>query len=134
MVSTLSDLHRWSQASGTGALVKPSVWREAQQGMIPFNFPHHYLGPGRWYQGLGFIETGGFIGKDGSLPGYDSFSMYSPSRHTAIVVATTKQGLAITPPVMAQALAMDLYGPNIGFGLTPAQALTPSFTAHAGED
>ena len=29
---------------------------------------------------------------------------------------------------------MDLYGPNIGFGLTPAQALAPSFTVVTGED
>jgi D-alanyl-D-alanine carboxypeptidase len=47
---------------------------------------------------------------------------------------SNKQGIAITPPVMAQALAMDLYGPNIGFGLTRAQALTPSYTAKPAED
>jgi D-alanyl-D-alanine carboxypeptidase len=134
MVSTLSDLHRWAQALGTGALLKPAVWRQAQRGTIPFNFPDRYLGPGRWRQGLGFIETGGFIGKDGSIPGYESFTMYSPSRHTAISVATTKQGVAVTPPLMAQALAMDLYGPNIGFGLTPAQAIAPSFTGRPPEE
>jgi D-alanyl-D-alanine carboxypeptidase len=60
--------------------------------------------------------------------------MYSPSRHTTIAVVSNKQGIAITPPVMAQALAMDLYGPNIGFGLTRAQALTPSYTAKPAED
>ena len=128
MVSTLSDLAVWNRALGTGALLKPAVWRRAQKGMIPFNFPDHYLGPGRWRQGLGFIETGGFIGKDGSIPGYESFTMYSPSRHTAIAVVSTKQGIAVTPPRVAQALAMDLYGRNIGFGLTPAQAIAPSYT------
>jgi hypothetical protein len=35
---------------------------------------------------------------------------------------------------MAQALAMDLYGPHIGSGLTPAQALAPSFTARPPEE
>jgi D-alanyl-D-alanine carboxypeptidase len=135
MVSTLSDMAVWIRALGTGALLKPAVWRQAQKGKIAFNFPDHYLGPGRWRQGLGFIETGGFIGKDGSLPGYESFTMYSPSRHTAIAVVSTKQGIPITPPRMAQALAMDLYGPNIGFGLTPAQAIAPSYTGVVqGED
>ncbi len=134
MVSTLSDMAVWIRALGTGALLKPAVWREAQRGMIRFNFPDHYLGPGRWRQGLGFIETGGFIGKDGSIPGYESFTMYSPSRHTAIAVVSTKQGIAVTPPRMAQALAMDLYGRNIGFGLTPAQAIAPSYTGVQGED
>jgi D-alanyl-D-alanine carboxypeptidase len=54
--------------------------------------------------------------------------MYSPSRRTSIVVASTKQANAITPTRMFQALAMDVYGPHIGFGLTPAQAIAPSYT------
>ena len=60
--------------------------------------------------------------------------MYSPSRHTTIQVVSTKQGNAITVSRMFQALAMDLYGPNIGFGLTPAQAIAPSFTVAKPED
>ena len=52
--------------------------------------------------------------------------MYSPDRRTAIEVVSTKLANAITPPPMIQALAMALYGPNIGFGLTPAQALQPN--------
>ena len=47
---------------------------------------------------------------------------------TTIVVAVTKQGNAITPTRMFQALAMDIYGRNIGFGLTPAQAMAPTYT------
>jgi D-alanyl-D-alanine carboxypeptidase len=131
MVSTLSDMHVWIQALATGALLKPAVWTEAQQGAFPYAFPDDYNGPGRWLQGLGFVESGGFIGKEGSLPGYEGIAMYSPSRHTTIEVVSTKQGNAITPTRMFQALAMDLYGPNIGFGLTPAQALAPSYTGEA---
>jgi D-alanyl-D-alanine carboxypeptidase len=128
MVSTLSDLRVWSRALGTGALLNPAVWSEANQSLLPYAFGDHYNGPGRWLQGLGFVESGGFIGKEGSLPGYESITMYSPSRKTTIVVASTKQANAITPTRMFQALAMDVYGPNIGFGLTPAQALAPSYT------
>jgi D-alanyl-D-alanine carboxypeptidase len=134
MVSTLSDLRIWSRALGTGALLKPAVWRKAQQGMFPFVFPDKFNHPGRWLQGLGFLESGGFIGKEGSLPGYESITMYSPSRHTTIQVVSTKQGNAITVSRMFQALAMDLYGPNIGFGLTPAQAIAPSYTGVRPED
>jgi D-alanyl-D-alanine carboxypeptidase len=129
MVSTLSDLRIWSRALGTGALLKPAVWKQAQKGLIPYAFSDHYNGPGRWRQGLGFVKTGGFIGKEGSLPGYESITMYSPARHTTIEVMATKQPNAITPTRMLQALAMDVYGPNIGFGLTPAQAIAPSYTA-----
>ncbi len=134
MVSTLSDLHVWSQALGTGALLKPAVWKEAQKDMIPYAFSDHYNGPGRWLQGLGFVESGGFIGKEGSFPGYESITMYSPSRHTTIEVVSTKQPNAVTPTRMFQALAMDVYGPNIGFGLTPAQALAPSYTGMPAQD
>jgi len=128
MVSTLSDLRVWSRALGTGALLKPAVWREANKGLFRFAFPDNYNGPGRWLQGLGFVESGGFIGKEGSLPGYESIAMYSPSRKATIVVASTKQANAITPTRMFQALAMDVYGPKIGFGLTRRQALAPSYT------
>jgi D-alanyl-D-alanine carboxypeptidase len=128
MVSTLSDLRVWSRALGTGALLNPAVWREAKRGLIPFAFADNYNGPGRWLQGLGFVKSGGFIGKEGSIPGYESITMYWPSRRTTIEVASTKQANAITPTRMFQALAMDVYGPHIGFGLTPAQALAPSYT------
>jgi D-alanyl-D-alanine carboxypeptidase len=134
MVSTLSDLRVWSRALGTGALLKPAVWKEAQKDMIPYAFTDNYNGPGRWYQGLGFVESGGFIGKEGSFPGYESITMYSPSRHTTIEVVSTKQPDAITPTRMFQALAMDVYGPNIGFGLTPAQAIAPTYTGMPAQD
>ena len=134
MVSTLSDLRVWSQALGTGALLKPAVWKEAQKDMIPYAFSDNYNGPGRWFQGLGFVESGGFIGKEGSFPGYESITMYSPSRHTTIEVVSTKQPNAVTPTRMFQALAMDVYGPNIGFGLTPSQALAPSYTGLPAQD
>jgi D-alanyl-D-alanine carboxypeptidase len=129
MVSTLSDMRVWSRALGTGALLKPAVWREAKKDLIPFEFALGYNGPGRWYYGLGFVESGGFIGGTGSFAGYESIAMYSPARETTIEVVSTKQPNAITPPPMLQALAMAVYGANIGFGLTPAQALKPSYPA-----
>ena len=67
------------------------------------------------------------------MPGYESISMCSPSRHTSIVVAATKQANAIMPTRMFQALARDVYGPNMGFGLTPAQALASSYTGYQPE-
>jgi D-alanyl-D-alanine carboxypeptidase len=128
MVSTLSDLRVWSRALGTGALLKPAVWREAMKDPLPYAFSDNYNGPGRWLQGLGFVESGGFIGKEGSFPGYESITMYSPSRQTTIEVVSTKQPNAVTPTRMFQALAMAVFGPDIGFGLTPAQALAPTYT------
>ncbi|MFI9103101.1 serine hydrolase domain-containing protein [Streptomyces fildesensis] len=131
MVSTLSDMRLWSRALATGALLKPEVWAEATKDPIPFVFAGRYNGPGKWQYGLGFVESGGFIGGEGSFAGYESTAMYSPSRRTAIVVVSTKNPNAITPPPMFQALAMAVFGADIGFGLTTEQALAPTFTGGA---
>ena len=89
-----------------------------------------YNGPGRWRYGLGFVESGGFLGGEGSFAGCESATMLSPTRQTTVEVVSTKLANAIAPPPMIQALAMAIYGTNIGFGLTPTQALQPnSFTA-----
>ncbi|MCT9011478.1 serine hydrolase domain-containing protein [Streptomyces rhizosphaerihabitans] len=132
MVSTLSDMRVWSRALATGALLKPEVWAEATKDPIPFVFTGNYNGPGKWRYGLGFVESGGFIGGEGSFAGYESTAMYSPTRRTAIEVVSTKNPNAITPPPMFQALAMAIFGTDIGFGLTPEQALAPAFTGAAG--
>jgi D-alanyl-D-alanine carboxypeptidase len=126
IVSTFSDMRVWAKALATGALLKPAVWKEAQKDLTPFVFSGNYNGPGQWSYGLGFVESGGFIGGEGSFAGYESATMYSPSRHTTIEVLSTKLANAVTPPPMIQALAMAVYGTNIGFGLTPAQALQPN--------
>jgi D-alanyl-D-alanine carboxypeptidase len=131
MVSTLSDMRVWSRALATGALLEPAVWAEATKNPVPFVFTGNYNGPGTWRYGLGFVESGGFIGGEGSFAGYESTTMYSPTRRTAIEVVSTKNPNAITPPPMFQALAMAVYGTRLGFGLTPAQALAPTFTGAA---
>ena len=127
MVSTLADMHIWSEALATGALLKPAVWSQAKKNAIPFEFAQNYNGPGRWRYGLGFVESGGFIGGTGSFAGYESTAMYSPDRRTSIEVVSTKQPNAITPPPMFQALAMTVFGQDIGFGLTIEQALEPNY-------
>ena len=67
MVSTLSDMRVWTRALATGALLKPAVWREANKDLIPFVFSGSYNGPGRWRYGLGFVESGGFLGGEAVL-------------------------------------------------------------------
>jgi D-alanyl-D-alanine carboxypeptidase len=102
--------------------------------MVPFVFAGNYNGPGQWRYGLGFVESGGFIGAEGSFAGSESATMYSPTRPTAIAVVSTKNPNAITPPVVIQALGMAVFGPHVGFGLTPAEALRPiHFDSGSGE-
>ncbi|UUU44147.1 hypothetical protein [Streptomyces sp. NBC_00162] len=132
MVSALSDMRLWSRALATDALLKPAVWAEPTKNPIPFVFTRNYNGPGKWRYGLGFVESGGFIGGEGSFAGYESTTMYSPTLRTAIEVVSTKNPNAITPPPAFQALATAVYGTGLGFGLTPEQALAPTFIGAAG--
>ena len=134
MVSTLSDMHIWAKAMATGSLLDPAVQREATNNPIPFVFSGNYNGPGKWRYGLGYVESDGFRGAEGSFAGYESASMYSPKLDTTIVVVSTKLANAVTPPPMVQALAMAIYGKDVDFGLTPAQALAPnSFSGDKSE-
>jgi D-alanyl-D-alanine carboxypeptidase len=124
MVSTIEDLHVW--VSSMSSLVSPEVWEEANADPLPFVFGGNYNGPGKWYQGLGFDLTGGFVVAEGSFAAFESSSMYSPELDTTITVATTKMWSAITPPPMMQALAIALYGDEVDFGLTLEQAMEPN--------
>jgi D-alanyl-D-alanine carboxypeptidase len=126
MVSTLADMRVFTRAQATGELLKPAVQKQATRNAIPIVFPGNYDGPGRWKYGLGLYKSGGFIGLQGSMPGYESTAMYSPSRRTGIQVVSMKQINAITPPPMFQALAMKVFGRRLGFGLSPAEALEPN--------
>ena len=126
MVSTLADMRAFTRAQATGELLKPSVQKQATRNALPFEFPGNYDGPGRWKYGLGLYKSGGFIGGQGSMPGYESTAMYSPSRRTGIQVVSMKQANAVTPPPMFQALAMKVFGVRLGFGLSPAEALEPN--------
>ena len=126
MVSTLADMRVFTRAQATGELLKPSVQKQATRKAIRFEFAGNYDGPGRWKYGLGLYKSGGFIGGQGSMPGYESTAMYSPSRRTGIQVVSLKQANAVTPPPMFQALAMKVFGGRLGFGLSTAQALEPN--------
>jgi hypothetical protein len=92
-------------------------------------FSGNYNGPGQWRYGLGFVETGGFYGSEGSFAGYESATMHSPRLNMTIEVASMKMPNAITPPPMMQALAMAVAGDDVDFGLTLDQAMAPNLGA-----
>ena len=128
MVSTLNDMRVWAESLATGSLLTPEVWAQATTDMVPFVFGGNYNGPGQWRYGLGFVESGGFFGAEGSFAGYESATMHSPELQTTIEVASTKLANAVTPPPIVQAIAMTVYGDEVDFGLTLEQALKGSAT------
>jgi D-alanyl-D-alanine carboxypeptidase len=128
MVSTLADMRRWSVALGTGKLLKPSVWAQAQRYQV---YPAELLAGGAMTRGnltdgLGVFQTGGFLGHQGNWLGYNSATYYSPTLHTTVAVADTGE-LAYYPgpTALAQALAMAAFGRPLSFLVSPSQVLAP---------
>lgn len=80
MVSTLDDLRTWAPALATGALLSPDM----QQQRLQFVGDDGQLG-GDGY-GLGIFRMAGWIGHNGSLPGYQCVAVYLPQRRMTMVV------------------------------------------------
>lgn len=79
MISNLHDLRIWAKAVATGTLLKPAIQRQRER-FIPIPG----LKPARY--GLGLFEVNGWIGHDGEVPGYESLTVYLPSREATMVI------------------------------------------------
>ncbi|MER7661613.1 serine hydrolase domain-containing protein [Streptomyces sp. NPDC096193] len=78
VISNLQDLRSWARILATGSLLKPAT--QAQRlDTAPTTVP------GASY-GLGIFNVQGWIGHNGSLPGYESLTMYLPEAEATLVV------------------------------------------------
>lgn len=79
MVSTLDDMRRWLPALARGALISTELQRQrladASAGAVA---------PGAAY-GIGLMTAAGWIGHNGSVPGYQTVAVYLPQRQTSLV-------------------------------------------------
>ena len=80
MISTLRDLHAWSRAVATGTLLTPATQRQRERFL-----PTGIAGVKGGY-GLGLLNDNGWIGHNGSLPGYQSLTIYLPPQRATLVV------------------------------------------------
>ncbi|MGX1274311.1 serine hydrolase domain-containing protein [Streptomyces phaeoluteigriseus] len=78
MISDLHDLRRWARIVATGTLLRPETQAERLK-TLPTGYP------GTSY-GLGIFESGGWIGHNGSIPGYESVTVYLPSQKATLVL------------------------------------------------
>jgi D-alanyl-D-alanine carboxypeptidase len=99
MFSTLGDLEEWAKAFATGRLLSASMQQErlaitaksAQYGFfssIP-GTPLKVL-PARY--GLGVLDVGGWLGKDGGIYGYEASEFYLQAKRATIVVLANLSG------------------------------------------
>ncbi|WP_371660213.1 serine hydrolase domain-containing protein [Streptomyces sp. NBC_00280] len=78
MISDLHDLRRWADIVATGKLLSSGTQAERLK-TLPTGIP------GLSY-GLGIFETGGWIGHNGSIPGYETVTVYLPSKKATLVI------------------------------------------------
>lgn len=82
MISTLDDMRIWAPALATGTLLTPQMQAQRLQTVGAAGMP-----PQDGY-GLGIFDLGGWIGHNGSLPGYQTVSVYLPEKQTTLVIFT----------------------------------------------
>jgi D-alanyl-D-alanine carboxypeptidase len=80
LVSTLQDLRIWAKACATGAQISPALQR---QRLTWVTFPP--LTPNNTY-GLGIVYKDGWLGHEGSIPGYNTMSYYLPGPDATMIV------------------------------------------------
>jgi D-alanyl-D-alanine carboxypeptidase len=82
MISTLDDMRTWAAALATGKLLTPQMQEQRLQTVGSPGMP-----PQDGY-GLGIFNLGGWIGHNGSLPGYQTVVVYLPQKQTSLVILT----------------------------------------------
>jgi D-alanyl-D-alanine carboxypeptidase len=82
MISTLDDMHVWAPALATGKLLTPEMQTQRLQTVGAPGMP------AQDGYGLGIFNLGGWIGHNGSLPGYQTVTVYLPEKQTTLVMFT----------------------------------------------
>ena len=80
MISTLDDMHIWAPALATGKLLGPEMQKQRLQTL---SLPGQPAGDG---YGLGIFNLGGWIGHNGSVPGYEGVAVYLPEKQMTLVI------------------------------------------------
>ncbi|MFD3541973.1 serine hydrolase domain-containing protein [Streptomyces sp. NPDC058662] len=78
MISDLQDLRTWARVLATGTLLTPATQAERLE-TRPIGIP------GAGY-GLGIFDVQGWIGHNGSLPGYETLTVYLPEAQATMVI------------------------------------------------
>jgi D-alanyl-D-alanine carboxypeptidase len=78
VISDLNDLRTWAHTLATGTLLSPATQAQRMK-MSPSGLPDTGYG-------LGIFNVAGWIGHNGSLPGYESLVVYLPEAKATLVV------------------------------------------------
>ncbi|WP_329196237.1 MULTISPECIES: serine hydrolase domain-containing protein [unclassified Streptomyces] len=79
MISDREDLRTWARVVATGTLLTPQTQAQRLKVLNADNIPDSGYG-------LGIFNVEGWIGHNGSLPGYESLTVYLPGPQATLVV------------------------------------------------
>jgi D-alanyl-D-alanine carboxypeptidase len=113
MVSTLDDLHRWARGVATGRLLIPATQKQRLRFIA--------TGVRQVGYGLALVNSNGWIGHNGGVPGYQSLTICLPSQQATIVVLINSN---INPPRAVTPLVYGL-GQAITRIITPRHVYQP---------
>ncbi|MEU3792279.1 serine hydrolase domain-containing protein [Streptomyces fructofermentans] len=119
MISDLRDMRTWARVVATGALLSPETQAERLK-TGPSDIP------GTGY-GLGIFNVQGWIGHNGSLPGYESLTVYLPEARATMVVLLNTDNLhdGMEPSTIFGRAITRIVSPDHVFDL-PVQNPPPS--------
>ena len=83
VISTLDDLHKWGVALGTGAGILKDETQKMRLDSVQTTVPPN---TSQRSYGMGIVNTAGWFGHTGEIPGYNTVLNYKPDTHTTIVV------------------------------------------------
>ncbi|MER7951527.1 serine hydrolase domain-containing protein [Streptomyces sp. NPDC096079] len=86
MISDQRDLRRWAKILATGELLSPETQAQRLR-FIPTGVP------GLGY-GLGIFDANGWIGHNGSIPGYETVTVYLPEKDATLVIMINTDSLS----------------------------------------
>ncbi len=129
MIATVDDLGVWAKTLVVGHLLKPKT--QAERVDVP-------LKDGLGY-GIGLFDSNGWLGHNGSIPGYQSITVYLPEADTAVVVllntdssVAVNNGKATAEPSTLLAKAVtSIITPDHVFDLPAAPVSAPSSSSAA---
>lgn len=124
-ISTLEDLHTWGVALASGeGILSPATQQlrlESVNTTVPPNTPERSYG-------LGIVNTAGWLGHTGEIPGYNTVLNHNPATGTTVVVmvnsdiANGPQSQPVAPGVAAFQEIAKILTPD-------APAASPSATS-----
>ncbi|MEV8531314.1 serine hydrolase domain-containing protein [Streptomyces sp. NPDC051211] len=120
MISNLQDLRTWARVLATGTLLTPETQAERLK-TPPTGIP------GAGY-GLGIFNVQGWIGHNGSLPGYQTLTIYLPGPQATLVVLLNTDILdgGIEPSTLFGQAVTRIVTPDHVFNLPVPVHGTPS--------